>query len=195
MERWYKRVEGNVSDCQARCLDHWTLTESVSTCERNRESGWRDPLHSTRRKPRLARRQFCRGRPAIPVKSSRHHRLVKLTIRDPAPFDQALTPAIIPWLARGRGRQAWTAASPLALAKLSRSPSLRLTPHAWVSSGNRAARGNPHKPLEVHGIDMRSYGGPLGRLGSISRRHFRVTGAYTTPPPIQNAPLKLHDES
>lgn len=117
VERWLKRVEGNVSDCQVRCMDHWTLTESVSTCGRNRESGWRDPLHSTRRKPRLARRQFCRGRLAIPVKSSRHHRLVK-AVRDPVPLTR-LIPAIIRAGSSGRGRQAWTAGCLLALAKLS----------------------------------------------------------------------------
>lgn len=134
----------------------WTteaLTESVGTCERNRESGWRDPAHSTRRKPRLARRQFFRGRPALSVMSSRHHGLVK-AIRDPAPSTR-LIPAQPSAGSPGRGRPSLDGRA------LSRPACPRKTLRLFLSAPLAAGTGLiwrsycTRESSQVHGIDMR----------------------------------------
>lgn len=111
------------------------------------------------------------------------------------PFDQAYSRNHPRWLIRTRASSldCWLSSCPRKT--LRRSRSLRLTLHAWVSSGNCAAQGNRRKTLKVYGIDMRSYAGPLRRLDTISRRHFRVTKSLYDAATHPKRSDKLHDES
>lgn len=135
VERRFKRAQGSVRYCRVLCMD-------LCSAYREREHVGEEPRERMARSaftaraansPNSGRASTVLPRPARIIRKiiSRHHGLVKAS-RHPAPLTRLIT-ASLRWITlTGASKLGLAGLLPLALAKLSGSPSLRLPVNAWV---------------------------------------------------------------